>query len=103
MSNKSLLCSGEPGEGIRQLDIFNKIYGELVGAEIAVAIKNGKISVLYGNITRKMLDEIQMTCKIHGVKSGCVFLISDSHKFTLKTKGDVTRIEQPLKNVVNLW
>lgn len=84
------------------MDIFNRIYGELAGAEAAVTIKHGKISVLYGKIGRKMLDEIQMTCKMHGVKSGCVFLSSNSPSITVKAKGDAVKIEQPLKNVLNL-
>ncbi len=84
------------------MDIFNRIYGELVGAEVAVTIKRGKISVLYGKIGRKMLDEIQMTCKIHGVKSGCIYLISDSSSIAVKAKGDAVKIEQPLKNALNL-
>ncbi len=84
------------------MDIINKIYGELIGAEIAVTIKHGRVSVLYGKASKKMLDEIQMTCKIHGVESGCIFLIKNSQRYTVKTKGDAVKIEQSLMNAVNL-
>ena len=84
------------------MDILNKIYGELIGAEVAVTIKHGNVSILYGKIIKKMLDEIQMTCKIHGVESGCIFLIRDSSKYTVKTKGDAAKIRQALMNAVNL-
>ena len=83
------------------MDILNKIYGELIGAEVAVTIKHGNVSILYGKILKKMLDEIQMTCKIHGVESGCIFLINNSSKYTVKAKGDAAKIEQSLMNAVN--
>ena len=84
------------------MDIFNKIYGELIGAEVAVTIKHGNVSILYGKTIKKMLDEIQMTCKIHGVESGCIFLISNFSKYTVKAKGGAEKIEQQLMNAVNL-
>jgi hypothetical protein len=85
------------------MDFLNKIHGELMGAEAAVTVKQGKVSTLYGKPGRKMLDEIQMTCKMHGVKSGCIFLIRNVSKYTVKTKGDAARIEQSLMNAVNLY
>ena len=84
------------------MDILNKIYGEFIGAEVTVTIKHGNVSILYGKTSKKMLDEVQMTCKIHGVESGCIFLIRNSHRYTIKTKGDAVKIEQSLMNVVNL-
>jgi hypothetical protein len=84
------------------MDILNKIYGELIGAEVIVTIKHGKVSILYGKTSKKMLDEIQMTCKIHGVESGCIFLINNFSKYTVKAKGDAVKIAQSLMNAVNL-
>lgn len=84
------------------MDILNKIHGEIIGAEVTVTIKHGNVSILCGNASKKMLDEIQMTCKIHGVESGCIFLINDSSKYTVKAKGDAVRIQQSLMNAVNL-
>jgi hypothetical protein len=85
------------------MDVLNKIYGELIGAEAALTVKNGTVSMLYGKTSQKLLDEIQMTCKIHGVQSGCIFLISNSSKYTVKAKGDAVKIEQSLMNAVNLF
>ncbi len=84
------------------MDFLNKIHGEMMGAEAAIAVKQGKVSILYGKPGRKMLDEIQMTCKMHGVKSGCIFLIRNTSQYTVRTKGDAARIEQSLMNAVNL-
>ena len=84
------------------MDVINKIYGEFIGAEIAVTIKHGSVSVLYGKTIKKMLDEIQITCKIHGVESGSIFLIKNSTGYTVKTRGDAVKIEQSLMNAVNL-
>ena len=84
------------------MDVLNKIYGEIIGAEVTLTIKHGNVSVLYGKASKKMLDEIQMTCKIHGVESGCIFLIKNSPIYTVKTKGDAVKIEQSLMNAVNL-
>lgn len=84
------------------MDVLDKIYGELIGAEVAVTIKHGNVSILYGKASKKMIDEIQMTCKIHGVESGCIFLINNSSKYTVKAKGDAVKIERPLMNAVNL-
>ncbi len=84
------------------MDILDKIYGEFIGAEIALTIKHGNVSVLYGKTRRKMLDEIQMTCNIHGVQSGCIFLIKNFRRYTVKTKGNAAKIKQPLMNAVNL-
>jgi hypothetical protein len=84
------------------MDVINRIYGDFIGAEVTVTIKNGKVSILHGKTSRKMLDEIQMTCKIHGIESGCIFLIKNSSKYTVKTKGAPAKIEQSLMNVVNL-
>ena len=83
------------------MDIINKLYGEFIGAEVTATIKHGNVAILYGNISKKMLDEIQMTCKIHGVKSGCIFLTRDSTRYTVKTKGDAVKIRQSLMNAVN--
>ena len=84
------------------MDVLNKLYGKLIGAQVTVTIKHGKVSVLYGKTSNKMLDEIQMTCKIHGIESGCVFLIRNSSRYTVKTKGDAVKIEQSLINALNL-
>ena len=84
------------------MNIINKLYGEFIGAEVTVAVKHGKVSVLHGKTSKKILDEIQMTCKIHGIKSGCIFLIKDSTRYAVKTKGDTVKIEQSLMNAVNL-
>ena len=84
------------------MDVINKIYGEFIGAEIAVTIKHGSVSVLYGKTSKKMLDEIQITCKIHGVESGSIFLIKNFTGYTVKTRGDAVKIEQSLMNAVNL-
>ncbi len=85
------------------MSVIHKIYGAFLGADIAITINNGNISLLYGKAPRKMLDEIQMTCKIHGVESGCIFLIKHLQKYHVKTKGDAVKIEQSLMNVVNLF
>jgi hypothetical protein len=74
------------------MDVINKIYGEFIGAEVTLTIKHGSVSVLYGKTSKKMLDEIQMTCKIHGVESGCIFLMKNSPKYTVKTKGDAVNL-----------
>ena len=84
------------------MDVINRLYGDFIGAEITVTIKNGNVSILHGKTSKKMLDEIQMTCKIHGVKSGCIFLIRNASRYTVKTKGDAVKIEQSLANAVNL-
>ena len=84
------------------MDILNKIYGEVIGAEVIVTIRHGKISILHGKTNKKILEEIQMTCKMHGIESGCIFLIRDSSKYTVKTKGDAAKIRQALMNAVNL-
>jgi len=84
------------------MDVLDKIYGELIGAEVTVTIKHGNVSILYGKASKKIIDEIQMTCKIHGVESGCIFLINNSSKYTVKTKGDAVKIEQSLMNAVDL-
>jgi hypothetical protein len=84
------------------MDILNKIYGELIGAEVIVTIKHGNVSILYGKASKKMLDEIQMTCKIHGVESGCIFLIRNFSKYTINAKGHAVKIVQSLMNAVNL-
>ena len=84
------------------MDIFDKIYGEFIGAEVALTIKHGNVSVLYGKTSKKMLDQIQMTCKMHGVQSGSIFLMINSRRYTVKTKGNAAKIKQPLMNAVNL-
>lgn len=84
------------------MDILNKIYGEIIGAEVTVTIRHGNVSILHGKTNKKILDEIQMTCKMNGIESGCIFLIRDASKYTVKTKGDAAKIKQPLMNAVNL-
>ena len=59
------------------MDILNRIYGEIIGAELAVNIEHGNPSIIFGNASKRMLDEIQMTCKIHGIESGRIFLINN--------------------------
>ncbi|MBT3255676.1 MAG: hypothetical protein HN366_04340 [Deltaproteobacteria bacterium] len=84
------------------MDVLNNIYGGIIGAEVVVNIKHGNVSVLYGKISKKMLDEIQITCKIHSIKSGCIFLIKNSTRYTVKTKGDAVKVKQSIMNAVNL-
>jgi hypothetical protein len=84
------------------LDNIYGLYGGFIGAEVTMAVKHGRVSVLQGKITKNMLADIQMTCAIHRVESGCIFVIKRSSGYTIKTRGDATKVEQPLMNVLNL-
>ncbi len=74
-----------------------------MGAEVTLKIKDGTVSVLSGETIRRVMDEIETTCRIHGVKSGRVFLIRSGTGYAVKAKGEAARIEQPLMNAVNLY